>query len=132
MSTSASKIPKHPCQEILDLYQVFLQVEGAQQLETVEAGHADDPVGGQVEDLQTLLIAQPFNLLQLVPPLRGRTERATRTKHLTFIKKRSPGHSVMNIKEEPRQLCGVRERFPPRCGELTGLHLSFKPLTGED
>lgn len=90
MSTSASniyKIPEHPRQEILDLYQVFLQVEGAQQLDTLEAGHADDPVGGQVEDLQTLLIAQPFDLLQLVPPLRGRTERATHNQALDIHQK---------------------------------------------
>lgn len=82
--------------ETLGLYQVCLQVEGAQQLETLEAGHADDPVGGQVEDLQTLLIVQPFNLLQLVPLLRGRAERATHTKRLTFIKKKNAASDVQS------------------------------------
>lgn len=58
-----------------DLYQVFFQVEGAQQLEALEARHADDSVEGQVKDLQTLLSVQPFDLLQLVPPLCGITNR---------------------------------------------------------
>lgn len=63
--------------EPADLYQVFLQVEGAQQLETLEARHADDPVGGQVKDLQTLLIVQVFDLLQLVSSLWGEHQQKT-------------------------------------------------------
>lgn len=52
-----------------DQYQVFLQVDGAQEVKILEARKTVDPVQRQVENLQTLEILQPFNRLQLVLPL---------------------------------------------------------------
>lgn len=46
-----------------DQYQVFLQVDVAQEAETLKAIQAGDSVGRQVENLQTLEVLQPFNRL---------------------------------------------------------------------
>lgn len=52
-----------------DQYHVFLQIDGAQQVEIEEPRQAGDVVQRQVKNLQTLQILQPFNPLQLVSPL---------------------------------------------------------------
>lgn len=50
-------------------YQVFLQVDAAQEAESLKARQTGDSVRRQVENLQTLEVRQPFNGLQLVPTL---------------------------------------------------------------
>lgn len=60
---------------VSDQYQVFLQIDGVQEVEILETSKTFDAVQGQVENLQPLQILQPFDPLQLVPPLdtdRGR------------------------------------------------------------
>lgn len=61
-----------------DQYLVFLQVDGAQEVKILKAGQTADFVQRQVENLQIVQILQPFNLLQLVPPLDTDRERGTR------------------------------------------------------
>lgn len=58
-----------------DLYQVFLQVEGAQQTEVLETSEAPDAIQRQIKRLQTPQILQAFNLLQTVSPLSKVTRR---------------------------------------------------------